>query len=87
MSATWPSIDHGILSPSGHVSKRTRKLFLERTRRELFDGVVLERVYESTTKERMIERAKLLRSLAARGMKPRAYLKEAIRLETEASIL
>ncbi len=36
-------IDHGILSPSGRVSRRARKVALERVRRELFGSNGLAR--------------------------------------------
>ena len=79
--------DHGILSPSGHVSKRARKAALERARVDIFGPQGLKRPglpKQPTEKEALLRQAHELRALAARGMKPRAYLKEAIRLETVA---
>lgn len=32
----WPILDHGILSPSGRVSRRAEKAAKERVRKELF---------------------------------------------------
>lgn len=34
---SWPSIDHSLLSPSGHISKRARKAALAREHDRLFD--------------------------------------------------
>src|ERR1700690_1149210 len=33
---TWPAIDHGLLSPSGHISNRARKAALKREHARLF---------------------------------------------------
>lgn len=76
-------IDHSILSPSGRVSRATQKRTLERARLELFGkrGLDFPRAKQESDKENMIRRAKELRELSSRGLKPRAYLKEAIRLE------
>jgi len=84
---TWPSIDHSILSPSGKVSRRARRAALRRASIELFGPGGLQAVQPKPESDRdnMLRRAAELRSLAARGMKPRAYLKEAERLEQEAS--
>ena len=78
-------IDHGPLSPSGRVSKRARKATQERARRELFgDGLPYPNVKQPTEAERLLQQAQELRDLAARGMKPRAYIKKAKELEAEA---
>jgi hypothetical protein len=77
-----PSIDHGTMSPSGHVSERSRKLFLERTRRELFgDGLARPSCQQPTRAEQLLQQAQELRELAARGMRPRTYTKKADELE------
>ena len=81
---TWPVTDHGILSPSGRVSKRSRAAALERARRELFgDGLKPAPVPQPTEAEYLLRQAAELRALAARGMKPRAYLREAAQLEAK----
>lgn len=86
-----PSIDHSILSPSGWVSKRARQAALNRAAAELFAewGGHLPKPEAPPTD--LIVQLKLqaaeLRQLAARGMKPRAYLKKAIELEAEADRL
>jgi len=87
-----PSIDHGILSPSGRISKRARVAALERTRVELFGeaGLNCPVPVERTLEERAValrECAKQLRDLAARGMCPRAHEREAKKLEAEAERL
>jgi hypothetical protein len=78
------SIDHGILSPSGRVSERSRQAAIERTRKELFGEEGLEPPSpgrQPSGKESDLSRASELRDLASRGMKPRAYAEEAARLE------
>ncbi len=87
MKCTWPSIDHGILSPSGKMSKRVRENYLERFRVELFGekGMPSPGLPEQPSKrDRLLREATELRALAARGMKPRAYIKKAMELEAEA---
>ena len=81
-----PAIDHSLLSPSGHMSKRARKAAIERETIRLFAGIDLNPpVLQPTEKERLLRQAAILRRLAERGMKPRAYKKEAERLEALAS--
>jgi len=81
-----PITDHSILSPNGRVSKRAREAAIERTRRTLFgDGLAFPSGPQRTEKEIDLRRAEELRGLAKRGMKPRAYLKEAQRLEAKHS--
>ena len=83
-----PSIDHSILSPSGRVSKRARKAALERARRELFGGgLPMPRCEQPTAKTHLLRQAAELRALAARGMKPRTFTKEADYLERMAALL
>lgn len=82
-----PTIDHGTLSPSGRVSKRARAKALERTRLELFGPDGLARPTppdQPSDAESYLRRARELRELAARGMKPRAFVREAERLEAMA---
>ena len=84
---TWPSIDHSILSPSGHCSKRARKAAMAREHARLFPPDVLEamrgRLPQSSEREQALRQATRLRELAGRGMHPRKYLKEAERIEAE----
>lgn len=79
MRGNWPSIDHSILSPSGRVSKRSRAAAMERTRVELFGPEGLQRapVPQPSKRERLIQRLTLIEGLAANGMHPRAFKKEA----------
>ncbi len=82
------SIDHGILSPSGHVSKRSRKAYLERARQELFgDGLPYPQIEQPTRKEVLLQRAAMWRELAARGVGPRKHIKAAEAAEREAASL
>ena len=79
---SWPSVDHSLLSPSGRMSKRARRAALERTRRELFgDGITLRKLTPDVSAQAWRHRAAMFRDLAARGLKPRAHLKEAERCE------
>lgn len=88
-----PSIDHSILSPSGHTSKRARKAALKRTANELFLPGYWDtppRTEEQQRQEKAVilrRSAETLRALAARGMSSRKYTKEAARLEAEANAL
>lgn len=89
-----PSIDHTGLSPSGRVSKRARKAWLEREAARLFPPgyfAEIEREHQARLDAehpaRLRHRAADLRALAARGMQTRALTKEAARLEAEADRL
>lgn len=93
MSCTWPSIDHTILSPSGRVSKRARNAAMKQAAALLFPPELQSEIRaarlanQPTKAERLRRQAATLRDLAARGMKKRAYTKEADRLEAEAAAL
>lgn len=89
VTESWPSIDHSILSPSGHVSKRTRNAALERTRQELFGKNGLERpkAKQPSEKERHLANAKMWHDLADRGMGVRKYRKLALDAEAKAAKL
>ena len=76
-------------SPSGKMSKRARAAANERLRVQLFgeEGLAGPTVKQPSEVVRLRRQAKNLRDLATRGMKPRAHLKEAIKLETRADAL
>ena len=79
---TWPSVDHSLLSPSGKMSKIAKERAQKRLLKELFpEGLEPPTCRQPTEKEYLLRKASELRELANRGFKPRAYLKEAIRLE------
>lgn len=82
-------IDHSILSPSGRVSKRQEKTAKERVRLELFgpNGLQRDKPIQPSEAEALLRQAAELRQLASGGMKPRAYVKKAIELETKARFL
>lgn len=91
----WPSIDHGLLSPSGKMSQRARKAANERQASRLFPPGYWESVKKAPPSESekkashvkdTLRRITELRQLAAHGMFPRKYKKEADRLETELAI-
>ena len=76
-----------LSSPSGRMSKRARKAAEHRLFVALFgDGECLrpQLPVQPSECERLLEQAKKLRELAARGMCVRKYLREAERLEQEA---
>ena len=87
LHGTWPSVDHSLLSPSGHMSKRARAAASERLRVELFgeEGLAHPEPAQPTDSEAWLRKAANLREMAARGMHPRKYVKEAERLEALAA--
>ena len=65
-------------SPSGSMSKRSKRFFVERLRRDLFgDGMKRSEPEQPTEIVRLRRQADELMGLAERGMKPRAYKKKA----------
>lgn len=88
-SEVRPSIDHSLLSPSGSMSKRSRKAALERERIRLFGkkGLPFPKGPVETRKNFLLRNAKQLEDLASRGMKPRKFRKQAKLLRLEASKL
>jgi hypothetical protein len=90
---TMPSIDHSILSPSGHVSARARRAALARETAVLFPPGFWDRPQPSETQIQaqkiadLRRRAAMLRDLASRGMHPRRFPREAAMMESEADQL
>lgn len=88
-----PEMDHGLLSPSGRVSKRARAAFLKREHDRLFppgywdEPEPTPEEKQAAKKQSLLDHAARLRDLAARGMSRRAFTKEADALEAEASKL
>lgn len=78
-----------LSSPSGRMSKRARAAAIERLRVKLFGQQGLKRVEcsQPDEKSRLLRDAAQLRELAARGMKPRAYVRHAEELERKANLL
>jgi hypothetical protein len=76
-------------SPSGRMSKRARAAAEERLRVALFGEHGLQRMEcpQEAERDNLLRRAKQLRGLADRGMKPRAYLKGAQKLEALANLV
>lgn len=76
-----------LSSPSGRMSKRARTAALKRLHDELFgpEGLQPAPVPQPSEREALLRQAGELRELAARGMKPRAYLRRAIALEARAA--
>lgn len=74
-------------SPSGRMSKRAKQAASERLRVALFgeNGLPEPSCKQPSQKEYLLQRASMLREMAARGLKPRALVKEAARLELEAA--
>lgn len=74
-----------LTSPSGRMSKRALKAAQARLGKELFpDSLASPSCPQSSNAEYLLRQAAELRSLAARGMKPRSYLRKAEALEREA---
>ena len=90
---TRPTIDHSILSPSGRVSGAAAKAAQQRNAATLFPPgywTPPEQTPEQAKAQKgyaLLRAAATLRDLAARGIHPRKYLKEAMRLEAELEAL
>lgn len=88
-----PTIDHSLLSPSGHMSMRARAAANARESARLFpigywDRPEPTQAEKDAAKALQLRRAAAeLRALAARGMHVRSYPKQADRLEAEADAL
>lgn len=81
-------MDHGILSPSGKVSRRAERAAKERIRKELLPkGIPGPQEIQISEKEYLLRRATELRMWADRGFRPRKHRKEADSLELEANKL
>lgn len=78
-----------IASPNGRMSKRTHDAACKRLSAALFgpDGLRREEVPQPTERNRLLTQAKRLREMAALGMSPRKFTKEAARLEAAAEAL
>lgn len=77
-----------LASPSGKISKRSLKSAQEKIRKELFgSGLAFPSVNQPSERASLLRQAAELRTLAGRGMKPRAYLKKAAELEQRAGLL
>jgi hypothetical protein len=75
-----------LTSPSGRMSKRALKAAQARLNKELFPGgLAPPSCPQPSNAEYLLRQAAELRALAARGMKPRAYLRKAKALEREAN--
>ena len=78
-----------LSSPSGRMSKRALAAAQKRLSMDLFGPNGLERpkCKQPTEKESLLRHAAQLRDLAARGMRPRAFIKDAVMLEAKAALL
>lgn len=88
-----PSIDHSLLSPSGHQSRRARKAAMKQEAAKLFppgyfDAPTPTPAEQARQQAESLRRtAQNLRDLAARGMRRRKFAREAERLEAEADAI
>lgn len=88
-----PTVDHSLLSPSGRVSGAARRAALAREHDRLFPPGYWDRGGPTDAERNAARAAALrrqaatLRDLAGRGMRPRAYRREAARLDAEADTL
>ena len=82
-TASWPSIDHSLLSPSGRMSKRARTAALERERARLFgpDGLAPPTVQQSSERQKLLCRLRDLTALRNRGIHPRIFGRETAEIE------
>lgn len=79
-----------LSSPSGSMSKRARDAAQKRFSAALFGPGGLQRPglpEQPSEAEYLRRKAADLRDLAARGVKPRAYMKKALELEAQAAAL
>lgn len=78
-----------LSSPSGRMSKRAREAANKRLSIALFgqNGLQAPARPQTSKKEQMLAHAKRLRELAARGMSPRKFIKDAEMLEAKAEAL
>jgi hypothetical protein len=77
-------------SPSGRTSKRAKAAAMKRLGEQLFGPGGLRRPGlppQPSKRERLLQEAARCRDLAARGMRPRAFIKQAERCEAEAAAL
>ena len=87
-AGTWPSIDHGLLSPSGHMSKAARRRADKRENERLFAGCDFGPPGVIIEEHISLRRAALrLRGLADRGMCVGKYRRKAEELEKAADVL
>lgn len=78
-----------LSSPSGRMSKRARKAAERRLAEALFgaDGLQQPQTPQPSEAERLRRHAARLRTLAAAGMSPRKFRREADKAEAEAAAL
>lgn len=79
-----------LSSPNGRMSNRAKKTAQESLRVALFgqSGLPHPGLPSQPSKaERLLAQARNLRELASRGMRPRAFVRDAERLEAEASAI
>lgn len=78
-----PRIDHSLLSPNGKISRRTRRTEMEKcfggensiTLKDIHDANIAS--IQPSDIDRLERQAKQCREFAARGMRPRAGIKQA----------
>jgi hypothetical protein len=78
-----------LSSPSGRMSKRALIAAQKKLSLDLFgpNGLEQPKCKQPTEKESLLRHAAQLRDLAARGMRPRAFIKDAAMLEERAALL
>ena len=90
---TRPTVDHSFLSPSGRISKRARAAEMARVfgGANLITAADLHRArlaaIQPTEIIRLQRQSAHLRQLAAAGMKPRAFSKQADALDAQIAAL
>jgi hypothetical protein len=88
-TADTMSMAIGMSSPNGRMSKRAQEAARKEISLALFGegGLQRARPPQPSRKDCLLREAANLRDLAARGMKVRAFTKEANRLEAEAATI
>jgi hypothetical protein len=77
-------LDHSLLSPSGHISERSRRAAQRKIEAALAEDPIVAAPRRGLGADDLLQRARDLRALADRGMRPRVHRREAERLEGEA---
>jgi hypothetical protein len=79
-----------LSSPNGHMSNRAKTAAQEALRIALFgkEGLTAPGLpHQPTKQEKLRQQAKHLRELADRGMRPRAFRRDAAKIESEADAM
>jgi hypothetical protein len=86
--AVLDDFDHGILSPSGRVSNRTRKAAERKLRQAVSNAIAAcPPKPQPSERQRLLWRLRDVRDWHARGMYPRKFKREIAELESRLATL